>query len=315
MGEFIVSIRWRLGKALLQLGHLIGIKAQKWGEGADLIEGLPTPVAESNLSRFYDPSLFPEAGPAGLEEPGNLPETYGETRVVLLPVHPYLIHAYWELTPEDLERVKLRLGESHGRAKPVLRFYDITSIEFDGTNAHSYFDVEIDLGTKNGYVPLWSPGKYYIADLGFKRADGEYLAITRSAVAHTPRAWPSMRVEERYMNVGEERRDVETVPDSTQAVDRQADRGDESIEPEGKAVKPEPAAGAGKRLYLSKIPPPIDAAKTLSREPDPLYGPRKGEGFPSKTDEPRRFDFTELCEQKFAPGLSSRSRGTGAEPS
>ena len=71
MGEFIVSIRWRLGKALLPLGHLIGIKAQKWGEGADLIEGLATPVAESNLSRFYDPSLFPEAGPASLDRPAS----------------------------------------------------------------------------------------------------------------------------------------------------------------------------------------------------------------------------------------------------
>ena len=311
MGEFIVSIRWRLGKALLQLGHLIGIKAQKWGEGADRVECLPTSVAESNLSRFYDPSLFPEAGPASLEEPGNLPETYGETRVVLLPVHPYLIHAYWELTPEDLERVERRLGEGHGRAKPVLRVYDITYIEFDGTNAHSYFDVEIDLGTKNWYVPLWSPEKSYIADLGFRRADGEYLAITRSSVAHTPRAWPSTRVEARYMSVGEERRDAETVPDSTQAGDTQADREGESVKPEGKAVKPEPAAGAGKRLDLSEIPPPIDASEALSRKPDPLYGPRKGEGVPSKTDEPRRFDFTELCEQKFAPGLSSRSKGTG----
>jgi hypothetical protein len=315
MGEFIVSIRWRLGKALLQLGHLIGITAQKWGERADLIEGLPTPVAESKLSRFYAPSLFPEAGPASLEEPGNLPETYGETRVVLLPVHPYLIHAYWELTAEDLARVKRQLGEGQGRAKPVLRFYDITSIEFDGTNAHSYFDVEIDLGTKNWYVPLWSPEKSYIADLGFKRADGEYLAIARSSVAHTPRAWPSTRVETRYMNVREECRDVETAPDSTPAGDTQADREGESVNPEGKAAKPEPAAGAGKRLDLSEIPPPIDTSKPLSRKPDPLYDPQRGKGLASKADEPRIFDFTELCEQKFAPGVSSRSKGTGAEPS
>jgi hypothetical protein len=294
MGEFIVSIGGRLGRALLQLGHLIGIKAQGWSQRADLIESLSSPVGESAPSRFYDPSMFPEAGPANLEEPGNLPEAYGETRVVLLPVHPYLIHAYWELTPEDLEGVKRRLGEGHGGARPILRFYDVTCLEFDGTNAHSYFDVEVDLGAKNWYVPLWSPEKSYISDLGFKREDGEYLAITRSNMAHTPRAWPSMRSETRYTSVGEERRDVETVPDST---------------PAGDTPAPKPAPGAGKRLFLPEIPPPVDAAKALSGTPAPLYGPGKGEGFPPKTDEPRRFDFTEICERIFAPGLSSRSKG------
>ncbi len=310
MGESIVSISLRLGKSLLQFCHLIGIKTQMWGNRADLNESFPSPVAKSNLSRFYDPSLLPEAGRAMLEEPGNLPGDYGETRVVLLPIHPYLIHAYWELTPGDLERVKRRVEESHGTPKPVLRFYDITYLEFDGTNAHSFFDVEIDLGTRNWYVPLWSPGKSYIADLGFKRADGEYLAVTRSNVAHTPRAWPSTRVEARYMSIGDECRDVETVPDTTQTGNPQADRGDVSVSPQGKGGEAEIAAGLGKQSDLSEIPPPIDASKPFAGKPDLRYGPGKGEGFPSKTDEPLGFDFTDLCEQKFTMGLSSSMKGT-----
>jgi hypothetical protein len=309
MGESIVSLSLRLGRSLLHFCHLIGIKAQKWGDDAQFIEGLPASVGKSKLSRFYDPFLLLENGVAMLEEPGNLPETYGETRIILLPIHPYLIHAYWELTPDDLDQAKRRVGEGYGTAKPVLRFYDITYIEFDRTNAHSYFDVEIDLGTRNWYVPLWSPGKSYIADLGFKRADGEYLAVTRSNVAHTPRAWPSMRVETRYMSVGEECRDV-TVPDTTQTGDTQADRGDVSVNRQGKAGEPEVTAGLGKQSDLSEIPPPIDASKPFAGKPDLRYGPGKGEGFPSKTDEPLGFDFTDLCEQKFTMGLSSSMKGT-----
>lgn len=310
MGESIVSISLRLGKYLLQFCHLIGIKAQKWGDGADFNESFPSSVAKSKLSRFYDLSLFPENAPAMLEEPGNLPEAYGETRLVLLPIHPYLIHAYWELTPGDLERVKRRVGEGQGTAKPVLRIYDITYLEYDGTNAHSYFDVEIDLGTRNWYVPLWSPGKSYITELGFKRADGEYLAVTRSNVAHTPRAWPSMRVEAKYMSIGDECRDVETVPDTTPTGDTQANGEDIWVNPQGKGGEPEITAGLGKQLDLSENPPCIDASKPPAEKPDLRYGPWKGEEFPSKTDEPRGFDFTELCEQKFTTGFSSRSKGT-----
>ncbi len=339
MRESIVSISLSLGKALLRLYHLIGIEVQKWSNRAELIEGLATPVVESNLSSFYDPSPTSKAKHEILKESGNLPETYGETRLVLLPVHPYLIHAYWEVTPKDLERVKHRLSEVHGTAKPILRFYDITYIEFDGTNAHSSFDVEIDLQAKCWKVHLWSPEKSYIAELGFKGAAGEYFAVIRSNVAHTPRAWPSIRKDRRYMRVGEDRRQVQTVPhdpspyesgsstggvagagsipvgqragcEQTQAGALQADKGIEPVKPVRKLMGPEPAARSEKQLDQSEIPRPIGAFETLSDKLERLCGFRSGEGFMSEAHEPKGVDLTELGEQKFTPGLSSRSKGT-----
>ena len=134
----------------------------------------------------------------------DLYEEYCESRVVLLPVEPYLIHAYWDVTSNDIEKAKQRLGDDYGQSQAVLRFYDVTNIIYDGTNAHGFFDVDIDLQSKDWYVDLWSPDKSYFVDLGFKTGDGFFLPVTRSSVAKTPCAWPAPKADEHYMSVAED---------------------------------------------------------------------------------------------------------------
>lgn len=146
------------------------------------------------------------------KEPSEFPHFYEHPRVVLLPVNPYLVHVYWEVAPGDLKEIKKLLGRPALRAQPVLRFSDITCIIFDGTNVHSQFDVDIDLGAGNWYVHLWGPGKSYFVDLGLRTADGQFHPLARSNIAETPRAWPSGRAEETYMLVEGDYHRVEAVP-------------------------------------------------------------------------------------------------------
>ncbi len=134
----------------------------------------------------------------------NLYEEYCESRVVLLPVGPYLIHAYWDVTSNDIEKAKQRLGDDYGQSQAVLRFYDVTNIIYDGTNAHGFFDVDIDLQAKDWYVDLWSPDKSYFVDLGFKTGNDLSLSLARSSVAKTPRAGPVPKVDAHYMLVAED---------------------------------------------------------------------------------------------------------------
>ncbi|MGA9057000.1 MAG: DUF4912 domain-containing protein [Terriglobia bacterium] len=145
-------------------------------------------------------------------KPSEFPHFYEHTRVVLLPVNPYLVHVYWEVPPHDLKEIKKLLGRPALRAQPVLRFRDITSIIFDGTNAHSHFDVDIDLGAGNWYVHLWGPAKSYCVDLGLRTNDGQFHPLARSNIAQTPRARPSGRAEETYMLVEGDYHRVEAVP-------------------------------------------------------------------------------------------------------
>ena len=119
-------------------------------------------------------------------EPIDLPESYGETGVVVLAVDPCVLHVYWEVTSGELKKARDKLGEAYGRSQTILRFYDITNIIFDGTNAHGSFDVDVDLLEKKRYVHLWSPEKSYSVDLGFKTRDGQFVALVRSNTAETP---------------------------------------------------------------------------------------------------------------------------------
>src|SRR5436309_13266395 len=131
----------------------------------------------------------------------ELPDRYGRTELILMVVDPLLLFAYWEVTPESLRQAQHALGKEMEGARAVLRFYDISLIRFDGTNAHHTFDIDIGLEARNWYVHLWTAEKSYCADLGFVARTGRFHAITRSNIVHTPRAGVSARDEDRWMRV------------------------------------------------------------------------------------------------------------------
>ncbi len=147
-----------------------------------------------------------EPVPGVVMEPGKLPESYDQTRVVVLPIHPYLVHVYWEVAPGDVEKDRQRLPEADRAPQACLRFYDITYIDFDGTNAHGWFDVDIELGAENWYVELWSANKSYCVDLGLRSAAGDFLPLARSNIVQTAPDQPSVNIQERYSFLPRENR-------------------------------------------------------------------------------------------------------------
>src|SRR5437016_888545 len=137
----------------------------------------------------------------------KLPAVYGKSRLVLLAVHPYLIHAYWEIALEDFDKAKEQAPE----AQEILRFYKVRRIT--AVDALSdYFDVEIDLQSHNWYVHLWSAEESYLADLALKRKDGTLIALVRSQVVHMPRPHPAIAIEQRFMKVESTEHRAEIVP-------------------------------------------------------------------------------------------------------
>src|SRR5690242_2588990 len=56
-----------------------------------------------------------ETRPPSLPEGGELPESYGRTKVVAMAVNPYLIHVYWDLAAtqrDSPEQASLRFRET-----------------------------------------------------------------------------------------------------------------------------------------------------------------------------------------------------------
>ena len=135
------------------------------------------------------------------EHAPELPSSYGTTRVVLLVIDPYTVHAYWEVAPKKLAEARSRIRVDR-QPRAVLRFHELN----DGAS----FDVEVDLESRNWYIPLQDAGRSYNVELGLRAAEGEFVLLAKSNSAQTPRAWPEIHVEEHFMSVSKEQ--IEIVP-------------------------------------------------------------------------------------------------------
>jgi len=106
-----------------------------------------------------------------------LPEEYGEDNIVIMIVNPWKLFIYWEVTKDIFRKYKGNLS---------IRLYDITGVDFNGTNAKSYVDIAIYNRISNLYFDV-NPEKEFIADVGFLES-GTFRMVARSNKASTPRS-------------------------------------------------------------------------------------------------------------------------------
>jgi hypothetical protein len=246
----------------------------------------------------------------------DLYDEYCESRVVLLPVKPYLIHAYWDVTSNDIEKAKQRLGDDYGQSQAILRFYDVTNIIYDGTNAHGFFDVDIDLKSKGWYVDLWSPDKSYFVDLGFKTGDGLFLLLARSSVVKTPCAWPAPKVDEHYMLVAEDAENglskikVPEEPirdDLIEAGKAEAEAEIRKVEPLKEEERPEEDKNARPINLPQSIPRKLSEPRELQIRRKPSINPElpSTKSVQAQFEKKVDFDLTEMSEKGLVLGISS----------
>ena len=256
-------------------------------------------------------------------EPGELPSSYGKNTLVLLPVDPYLLHAYWELPAAPMLSA----------ARTVLRFYEAP---LAGEESRP-FDVEVSLGAGNWYVPLWSPEKVYYADLGLRGDDGSFQSFARSNTVVTPAAWPkdadylpenalpeSALPENALTNALPE--PVDPDPEAADGIEPVAEpEAPEALEPLTAATEslPPPPIDAAARLrhrlaelYATRgeLPPlhepwdfPIDSV--AASEPDSTDSSDSSDSpdspLPFALDDLQEIDLTQYSEERFTPGISS----------
>lgn len=151
-----------------------------------------------------------------------LPETYNKDKLVLMPVNPNWIHAYWDFSKQTLNTLK----NLPNGFRIVLRLYDVTFIEFNGNNAHRTFEISIDINsTRKYYINVPMPNADYLAELGYISPDGEFHSILRSNLCKTPPNSPSSSTRERWLDIRKKRKivtpsdgvlvkEIETIPGS-----------------------------------------------------------------------------------------------------
>ncbi len=130
----------------------------------------------------------------------RFPPGYGDNRIVLLVRDPWWIFAYWEIR-KDREEDILRKIESSGdsQEKSILRVYDVTNINFNGTNAHSFFDIDLKGLANNWYINVGSPDRSWVVDIGMLSKKGNFYLLARSNVVKTPHFGMSDQLDAEWM--------------------------------------------------------------------------------------------------------------------
>ncbi|WP_287130287.1 DUF4912 domain-containing protein [Candidatus Cyanaurora vandensis] len=127
---------------------------------------------------------------------GELPAGYGESRVVLLPRDPQWAYAYWDVPNEH----KQALREAGGQTL-LLRLYDVTNLNFNGTNAHTLIEFPCDELAREWYVPIPVSDRDFVVDIGYKSGHGEWLLLARSAPVRVPPMYPSDWVSDHFVSI------------------------------------------------------------------------------------------------------------------
>ena len=139
-----------------------------------------------------------------LENPRDLPQSYGITQLTFLARHPNGIHAYWEIASTTLDVLNNRLGGITSQSRLVLRVYDVTLVDFNGRNANHYFDINVGGEARDWYIEVWGDNASYCGELGVNAPDGQFHPVVRSNVVTTPRKSFSSRHDVIWMDRREE---------------------------------------------------------------------------------------------------------------
>lgn len=253
------------------------------------------------------------ASPQPDEGPHELPARYDETRVVLTVVDPHLVNVRWDLNARHLSRVKRGSARGGRTSFPVVRFHEVIEGPSHAGREVERFDVEIDLGPGNWYVPLWSADRTYFVELGFKTTGGDFYPLARSNTAVVPPSGPAEKEALHLALVTEAQGTVDAVeiapfqtlhpPPQIGPDVRERPRGPDAPTFTGpaalKSVPPSPTRGTRRPARDRAI-----GIEVLWALPEEAEYPSAGAQLtaPERTD---AFDLAARAERLFAPGISS----------
>lgn len=123
------------------------------------------------------------------------------SRLTLLEIDPWRVHAYWFIAEADLEAARATLPRHGQDTDLVLRFTDISPGLTRAEALHARFDIPVQRANNNWYVDLWRDAKRYSAELGLRAPDGAFVPLARSNEAETPRGGPSPQLDFRQLEV------------------------------------------------------------------------------------------------------------------
>jgi len=116
----------------------------------------------------------------------ELPEGYGDSRIVLMARDPQWCYTYWD-TPND-HRQALR---NQGGLQFALRLYDVTDLDLTTQKPHSLQQYACDETARDWYLAIPVSDREYMAEIGYVTAVGGWLVLARSNSVLIPPVYSS----------------------------------------------------------------------------------------------------------------------------
>lgn len=130
------------------------------------------------------------------EDLAELPEGYGMSTIALMPRDPQWAFVYWDVPNDHKEAMRRQGGQ-----QLALRIYDVTSIDINHQRPHSLQEHACDEMAREWYLPLPVSDRDYIAEIGYRCADGRWLMLARSSTVRVPPVFPSDWIEDIFVTV------------------------------------------------------------------------------------------------------------------
>jgi len=147
----------------------------------------------------------------------DLPDGYGESRIVLMPRDPQWAYTYWDVPNEHKQELRHQGGQ-----QLALRLYDATDISLENQRPHSIQEYPCDELAREWYLPIPVSDRDYVVEIGYRCPDGRWLVLARSAPVRVPPMYPSDWMEDFFITLDWEadlrgKKVFELVPPSQQA--------------------------------------------------------------------------------------------------
>ncbi|BAU11509.1 Rho termination factor domain protein [Leptolyngbya sp. NIES-3755] len=130
------------------------------------------------------------------EDLPDLPDGYGESRIVLMPRDPQWAYTYWDLPNEHKSELRTQGGQTL-----VLRLYDVTDINLEHQSPHSLQQFECDELARDWYVPIPVSDRDYLVEIGYLTGDGRWLMLARSLPVRIPPVYPSAWENDQFVTI------------------------------------------------------------------------------------------------------------------
>jgi hypothetical protein len=122
-------------------------------------------------------------------------------RIVVMVRDSFWLHAFWEVTRQNVERARAAMGQDWHLAKPTLRVLEISDTSATSASERVAQQIDVHGGVNNWYIHVTDAPKTYRLEIGYLGRSGKFFALSRSNVVTTPAPGASDALDENWADV------------------------------------------------------------------------------------------------------------------